>query len=106
MNNSSSVFDQSLRKVKHAVLKAFENDNVMIVLFGSRARGNAHRTSDIDIGILPSDEYDRDKIASLRAEFEEMNIPYTVDLVNLSGVSGDFRQKVLAEGEIWKESTN
>jgi hypothetical protein len=31
-----------------------------------------------------------------------MNIPYTVDLVDLSTVSEDFRQQVLNEGEVWK----
>jgi len=106
MNVSSSVFGQSIQNVKTTVLKTFEHDDVMIILFGSRARGNAHRTSDIDIGILASGKCDRQKITALRAELEEMNIPYTVDLVDLSTVSEDFRQKVLDEGQIWKESTN
>ncbi|MEZ5335666.1 MAG: nucleotidyltransferase domain-containing protein [Methanolobus sp.] len=106
MHEKSEVLEVSIRKVKKAVIKAFEHDDVLIVLFGSRARGNAHSTSDIDIGILPSGKCDRKKVAALKEEFEEMNIPYTVDLVNLATVSDDFRQKVLAEGDIWKESTN
>ena len=106
MHEESEVLEVSIQKVKKAVLKSFEHDNVLIVLFGSRARGNAHRTSDIDVGILPYGECDRRKVAALRAEFEEMNIPYTVDLVNLADVPDDFRQKVLAEGAIWKESIN
>lgn len=106
MNHLSSVFENSIRKVKAEVLEAFQNEDVRIVLFGSRARGNAHCTSDIDIGVLPLGKYDRKKLTALRAKFEEMNIPYTVDLVDLSTVSGEFRQKVLGEGEVWKESTN
>ncbi|WP_094227533.1 type VII toxin-antitoxin system MntA family adenylyltransferase antitoxin [Methanolobus psychrotolerans] len=105
MPGNSEIFEKSIRKVKTSVLKAFEDEDVRIVLFGSRARGNAHCTSDIDIGILPFDEYDRKKLTALRAELEDMNIPYTVDLVDLSAVSEDFRQKVLDEGEIWKDST-
>jgi hypothetical protein len=97
-----SVFETSIKKVKTAVLQAFENENVKIFLFGSRAKGNAHSTSDIDVGILPSGCFDRKKITALRAELEEMNIPYTVDLVDLSTVSEEFRQQVLKEGEIWK----
>ncbi|SFM70424.1 type VII toxin-antitoxin system MntA family adenylyltransferase antitoxin [Methanolobus profundi] len=104
MPDISQVFETSIRKVKAAVLQTFEDDDVKIVLFGSRARGNAHCTSDIDIGILPQDSCDRKKITALRADLEEMNIPYTVDLVDLSTVSGDFRQKVLDEGEVWKDS--
>ncbi|MBP1909623.1 type VII toxin-antitoxin system MntA family adenylyltransferase antitoxin [Methanolobus bombayensis] len=99
---SSSVFKTSIQKVKAAVLQAFENEDVQIFLFGSRAKGNAHRTSDIDIGILPTGCFDRKIITALRAELEEMNIPYNVDLVDLSTVSEDFRQQVLNEGEIWK----
>ncbi|MBN2110409.1 MAG: nucleotidyltransferase domain-containing protein [Methanosarcinaceae archaeon] len=106
MPDKSQIFEQSLLKVKAAILKAFEAEDVRIVLFGSRARGNAHRTSDIDIGILPYGKYDRKKITALRAELEEMNIPYNVDLVDLSAVSEDFRQQVLDEGEVWKESTS
>jgi predicted nucleotidyltransferase len=107
MPENLSVFETSIRKVKAAVLRAFADDNdVRIVLFGSRARGNAHCTSDIDIGILPQDRCDRKKITLLREELEEMNIPYNVDLVDLSTVSMDFRQKVLDEGEVWKESIN
>jgi Nucleotidyltransferase domain. len=105
MNHLSSVFENSIRKVKAEVLEAFQNEDVRIVLFGSRARGNAHCTSDIDIGVLPLGKYDRKKLTALRAKFEEMNIPYTVDLVDLSTVSGEFRQKVLDEGEVWKDST-
>ena len=106
MNNSPSIFETSIRKVKVAVLQAFEDEDVKIVLFGSRARGNAHCTSDIDIGILAHSSYDRKKITALRADLEEMNIPYTVDLVDLSAVSEEFRKKVLDEGDIWKDSTS
>ncbi|WMW26337.1 nucleotidyltransferase domain-containing protein [Methanolobus sediminis] len=103
MAERSEVFDLSIQKVKAAVLQAFENEDVSIFLFGSRAKGNAHSTSDIDIGILSAGCFDRKKITVLRAELEEMNIPYTVDLVDLSAVSEDFRQQVLKEGELWKE---
>lgn len=106
MKSTSSVFEASIRKVKAAVVQAFKGEDVRIILFGSRARGNAHCTSDIDIGILPSGKCDRKKITALRADLEEMNIPYTVDLVDLSIVSEDFRQKVLDEGEVWKDSLN
>ncbi|MDK2825235.1 hypothetical protein SAMN04488589_2136 [Methanolobus vulcani] len=102
MPEISEVFETSIQKVKAAVLQAFENEDVKIFLFGSRAKGNAHSTSDIDIGILPSGFFDRKKLTALRAELEEMNIPYTVDLVDLSTVSEDFRQQVLNEGEVWK----
>lgn len=48
-------------------------------IFGSRARGNYKRYSDIDIAILKeveeSDEY------SIRNDFDLLEIPYTIDLI-------------------------
>ncbi len=74
----------------------------MIILFGSRARGNFDRRSDIDIGILPKNEYDHKKLILLKEKLEDMNIPYGVDVVDISKVSKVFRDKALKEGVIWK----
>jgi len=77
---------------------------VVVYLFGSRATGKATSTSDIDIGIL----YEKNnniskKIAILKEKIENSNIPYMVDVVDLSRISEDFRDKVIKEGKIiWK----
>ncbi|UCE08790.1 MAG: nucleotidyltransferase [bacterium] len=38
----------------------------------------------------------------LKEQLENMNIPYSVDLVDISKVSDAFKQNVLREGKIWK----
>ncbi|KCZ71758.1 nucleotidyltransferase family protein [Candidatus Methanoperedens nitroreducens] len=98
----SDIYEESLEQVKKTVLDALRGEDVMIILFGSRARGDYSRRSDIDIGILPKNEYSKKKLILLKEKLEEMNIPYKVEVVNLSKVSKVFREKALKEGVLWK----
>jgi len=67
----------------------------LILLFGSRARGDYRSWSDIDIALknLPNDF----KIHQLEEEIDELNIPYEVELVNIDQVSKDFYDKCMDE---------
>lgn len=92
-----------LLKLKEAVLGFLEDEDVKVVLFGSRARGDSLRTSDVDIGIMAGEGFkDRRKLVLLREHVEELNIPYKVEIVELSGVSREFEAAVLKEAEVWK----
>ncbi|MDP2753332.1 MAG: nucleotidyltransferase domain-containing protein [Nitrospirota bacterium] len=99
---SDYIYDKSLEQIKAVVLDAFSGEEVMIILFGSRARGDFDRRSDIDIGIMPRKKYDQKKLILLKEKLENMNIPYKIDIVNISKVSDVFREKVLKEGKIWR----
>ncbi|WP_255335686.1 nucleotidyltransferase family protein [Methanosarcina sp. KYL-1] len=79
-----------------------KEENATVILFGSRARGDFSRVSDIDIGVLPGKNFDRRKLVFLKERIEDLNIPYTVDVVDLSRVSEVFKDKALREGVIWK----
>ncbi len=98
----NNFYKASLDRIKAMILEALIDEDVMIILFGSAARGDAHRFSDIDIGILPRNHYNKKKIILLKDQLDNMNIPYTIDLVDISKVSFVFREKVLTEGVIWK----
>lgn len=91
-----------LLELKETVLKFLEGEDVKVVLFGSRARGDSLNTSDVDIGIMPGAGFDRKKLVLLREHIEEMNIPYKVEVVELSGASSEFRAAALREAEVWK----
>lgn len=97
-----SIYEKSLERLKSVVLDALRGEDVMIILFGSRARGDFDRRSDIDIGIIPKEKYDQKKLILLKEKLEDMNIPYKVDVVDISKVSEIFRDKVLKEGKVWK----
>ncbi len=99
---SESIYEKSLERLKSVVLDTLRGEDVMIILFGSRARGDFDRRSDIDIGIIPKEKYDQRKLILLKEKLENMNIPYKIDVVDISKVSDVFRDKVLKEGKIWK----
>ncbi len=99
---SESIYEKSLERLKSVVLDTLRGEDVMIILFGSRARGDFDRRSDIDIVIIPKKNYDRRKLILLKEKLENMNIPYKIDVVDISKVSEVFRDKVLREGKIWK----
>lgn len=91
-----------IEEVKKIILDWFTED-VKIILYGSRARGDYYPSSDIDIGILYKDKSIKNKIILLRDKLEESNIPYKVDIVDLSESTEEFVDKVLKEGIIWKD---
>ncbi len=92
----------TLRRVKETALSLFENDNVRILVFGSRARGDNRPGSDVDIGLISEKPVDTKKITLLREKLEMSNIPYTVDVVDLNETSPSFKEHVLKEAVIWK----
>ncbi len=97
-----TVYEKVLKLLENMVKDAFKDSEVNIVLFGSRARGGYAKTSDIDVGILPKGKINKKKLILLREKVENSNIPYKVDVVDLSQTSREFREKALKEGILWK----
>lgn len=104
MRSKLTVYESSLELLKNIVRDVFEGEDVTVILFGSRARGDYLETSDMDIGIFPRGEMDKSKIALLREKIENSNIPYKVDVVDLSQASKEFTDQVLKEGVVIWES--
>lgn len=55
-----------------------------VYLFGSRAKGTALRTSDIDIAVSGAEDFE-----ALREKVEEIPTLYTIDLVNLDNCKNE-----------------
>ena len=91
-----------IQRLKKMVLSHFSQYKVQIYLFGSRARGTAKSSSDVDIAVLPQELVPDNIFSELREIFEESDIPYRVDLVDLSTVGDPFKKVVLSEGIVWK----
>ena len=54
---------------------------LQLVIFGSRAKGNYKRGSDIDIAIMNAG-IDEDILRKIKSDLEESDLPYKTDLVN------------------------
>lgn len=103
MSNPSPIYQKSIQDLKSLVFETLSEENVIVLLFGSRARGDFSQVSDIDIGIIPGKNFNRRRLVLLKERIEDLNIPYTVDVVDLSRVSEVFRDKALREGIVWKK---
>ena len=104
MKSKTTVYESSLELLKSVIKDVFKGEHVTVILFGSRARGDYLQTSDLDIGILPGKDMNKNKITLFREKIENSNVPYKVDLIDLSQTSKEFTDKVLEEGVlIWKK---
>ncbi len=63
-----------------------------------KLQGSAHRSSNIDVPILPLAPLPRGLLSEIREALEESQVINHVDVVDLSDVSDVFRIKVLREG--------
>ncbi len=97
------IYKEAIRTLRELIESVIKEEGVVVYLFGSRATGNATTVSDIDIGIAFKDRSSRAVIPLLREKIENSNIPYKVDIVDLSQVSREFRERVLREGKVlWR----
>jgi len=99
----SSIEKKYLSIIKEAVVASLKDDKVKIILFGSRARGDNNRCSDVDIGIIPFGKFKEERITLLKEKVENLNIPYKVEIVNLSEVSEEFKTEAMKDAVVWKD---
>jgi len=102
MKSKSAVFRNSLQMLKAIVKDVFKDDDIKVILFGSRAREDYLETSDLDVALYSGRGVKQGKLALMREKIEISDIPYKVDVVDLSQAPKNFTQAVLKEGKlIW-----
>lgn len=69
------------------------------VIFGSRARGDYKKTSDIDIALF-GDKLTHTINTKIFYELDELYMPYKIDLINFNTLSEEnkIRENILKEG--------
>lgn len=92
-----------LKEIRDCILKELVSFDIKVVVFGSVARGETSRSSDVDVGLLPRQPMQNSVFARLKEKIENLNVPYKVDLVNLNEVSEKFRKNILKESIVWKD---
>ncbi|MBI2120302.1 MAG: nucleotidyltransferase domain-containing protein [Parcubacteria group bacterium] len=75
----------------------------MVVLFGSRARGEARVGSDTDIAIFAGEKKSIREVSEMQIEFSEMFHIKNVELVDLSGRAPLFLKQVSGDGKVLYE---
>lgn len=74
-----------------AALRRALPESATVWVFGSRAKHTARPTSDLDLVIDAGRPLTRKESGALQDAFEESDLPYTVDLVDLHAVAPAFR---------------
>ena len=72
-----------------------------ILAFGSRIRGGSHRYSDLDIALDAKGPLDTRKLSQLRECLAASNLPFLVDIVDISTVSEEFRRLIESSSAVW-----
>lgn len=76
------------------ILREHLPSDVKVWVFGSRANWTTKDSSDLDLALEGPGRIDRKVKGALMDAFEDSDLPYTVDVVDMSQVSVSFRQIV------------
>jgi predicted nucleotidyltransferase len=93
---------QATEELRRMVLDALGDHDAEVWLFGSCARDEVMQHSDIDIAVLPRNEFPADLLTTLAADIKESTIPYEIDLVDLRRAPLSLAEEVRREGIKWK----
>lgn len=86
----------------HAIIRAHIPEALAdLYLFGSRARGDARRWSDIDVAVVPKRPLPTGLLAETREDLENSSILLNVDLVDMRAASAALREAIWREGVPW-----
>ncbi len=99
MNSSTSPVDirpDHLEIVQH-ILRECLPAGFKVWVFGSRARWTTTDASDLDLAVAGPSRLDYRAMAGLEIAFEESDLPYTVDVVDLNAVNPSFKK--IVEGQ-------
>jgi predicted nucleotidyltransferase len=89
--------DRHLLRILAVLREALADTECRVYLFGSRATGQHHGASDFDIAVETSVEVSR-RLGVARDLLVGSNIPFSVDLVELSAAPEALQRRVLEQG--------
>lgn len=95
MTSPIDVRPDELKTVEDILARFTPRPNQVLV-FGSRARRTARRFSDLDLAIDSGERLSIVELARLQSEFEDSDLPWRVDVVDLNAVGEGFRGSILA----------
>ncbi len=98
----SAARARALECVREIVMDVLGDEDVRVYLFGSCATGSLRPSSDIDVAVEFHHGLAPVSFATLRERLEESDVPYDVDVIDLTTVSPEFAHRVRREGILWK----
>lgn len=104
MNQATSAGTRAraLERVRQIILEVLGEREARVYLFGSSATGRVRRSSDIDVAIDAGGPLPSDLLAEAREQLDESDVPYDVDVVDLSATPPEMRARIEREGLRWR----
>jgi predicted nucleotidyltransferase len=90
MTTTIDIRPHDLETVR-AILATHLPPNAQVWVFGSRANGRARRASDLDLAVDAGRTLTTAETLALTFAFEDSNLPYTVDVVDMRAITDAFR---------------
>lgn len=107
MSQSATLLDPRDRSaIERIVAPMLALVGARLKLFGSRARGDARRASDIDLALIARQPIAAADMAALREALEESAIPFRIDLVDYASAPANLRAAIDREGIPWPVQTS
>jgi len=92
---------QETKEEVHKILKKYPQVK-QAILYGSRARGDYKKGSDVDLTLIGGDDLTRDILYRIMDEHEDSYLPYTFDLSILHKINdADFLGRIQKEGVVF-----
>ena len=67
---------------------------VQVLVFGSRARGNFKKYSDLDLALDSKSPINPRDLSIIRENFSQSRLPFKIDLVELTRLDSDFKTEI------------
>jgi len=77
-----------------------------VIIYGSRAKGNYHTGSDIDLSIV-GEPLDSGELSNIEAQLDDLLLPYKIDLSERSKIENvDLAKHIDRVGQVFFQSGN
>ncbi|HKK18333.1 MAG TPA: nucleotidyltransferase domain-containing protein [Opitutales bacterium] len=96
--DATELAEQAIRGIADKTLT-----HAKLILFGSRARGDASSRSDFDLAVFPLEGFEDSELLEFSEQLEESpKIIYPLDIIDARDASPAVLAKVRKEGRVWK----
>jgi predicted nucleotidyltransferase len=90
--------EDAIERIVEILTREVQPDEVL--LFGSRAKGAAHKGSDIDLAIVGGRKLSHREKRKLCERIEDISGLYSVDIVFIEEVDEDFKELIRKTGKV------
>jgi predicted nucleotidyltransferase len=95
MNKLIDLREDYLDLVKQILKNTLQDEiGVTVYAFGSRVKQKAKEFSDLDLAVDKHGEKATGFVCRLLGDFEESNLPFKVDVIDLNGISKSFYEAI------------